>query len=87
MVNTEYAPRRQQFRVAPCHVTISAVNTYTASVDIQTRCVKLVTYSESHTGRAQWVFSESENIAVVKCLGLSASVYNIYYNNNNNGSL
>ena len=73
MVNTEHAPRRQQFHVAPCHV-----NTYTASVDVQMRCVKLVTYSESHTSRAQWVFSEAENIAVVKCLGLSTSVYNIY---------
>ena len=80
-MNTEYAPRRQQFRLAPSHVAISAVNMYTATVGIQTRCVKLVTYSESRTSRAQWVFSEAENIAVVKCLGLSTSVYNIYNNN------
>ena len=57
---TEFAPRRQQFHVAPAMPTLK----YTSSVDIQkTRYKKLVTHLESHKSAVS-LLKRAENSAI-----------------------
>ena len=79
MLYTDYAPRRQQFHVAPAMYQPNSVVTTSVSVQIAL-CKATVTHLESHsiTTCAQWICSEAETSAIAAIVKLDKCSYGKY---------